>query len=643
MTYWWNRAVDPATIPNLVREVARRAGKPLIGVFVSLAVFAYLGMTYDLSGVGRYLAATSPFTLATAFILLLFTVNAGSFRFAQVVHDFGAKIGWLAAFRASVYSTISGLLFFQFVGQTLTRAVLLERLGVPGSSVMVMALYERGVTMAILILAALAGVFFLFEGISFEMQHSEYYLGRLFITLLIVFGSVGFFVFRREIALGLSRAGEWMIALKFSRVVAITAVTHFTTILSYAVIAQSLEPSIPFGSLFAAGAIISFIASLPISFAGWGVRELSAVFVFSSLQIDPEKALAISVSVGLLSTVALLSVAGATKIIAGSRARAKPVALADDIQDGLHRIGDQLNVLIPTLVGILVLFQFRIPIGETEINVNLADPIVMIGVFMFVYGVYFSKRLSISWFVPELPWIVLLCSTVLVFSYVNGIVSFGWSYWAFFNRFLGWFLLLAYGITGALMAIYLRSYQSQSSRPTHLGTIRALAKVLLVSSSVIVISELLLGVSRDLGIGIAYTELDYFFRGFSTNPNAFAFALAVVVSLGIATFGASAKLQSRSDLWWTAVVGICVGGMWLSGSRTAQGMIAMIWLVVIATRQVSIRTQIVVAASAIAVCTVFYQAPTVVTVTANGVTAIAQHQGAESSAMSSSRRRGAST
>ncbi|MGI9420464.1 MAG: lysylphosphatidylglycerol synthase domain-containing protein, partial [Geminicoccaceae bacterium] len=56
--------------------------------------------------------------------------------------------------------------------------------------------------------------------------------------------------------------------------------------------------------------IIAVIASLPVSFGGWGVREGSMVVSLGILGVSAENALAISVLYGLTGVVATLLVAG---------------------------------------------------------------------------------------------------------------------------------------------------------------------------------------------------------------------------------------------------------------------------------------------------------------------------------------------
>ncbi|MGH8035541.1 MAG: hypothetical protein ACREO9_09970, partial [Lysobacterales bacterium] len=66
---------------------------------------------------------------------------------------------------------------------------------------------------------------------------------------------------------------------------------------------------IPILSLFAASAIISLAASMPITVGGWGVREVAAVYVLGHLGVAAADALTMSVMVGLCVTLVTLAAA----------------------------------------------------------------------------------------------------------------------------------------------------------------------------------------------------------------------------------------------------------------------------------------------------------------------------------------------
>lgn len=77
-------------------------------------------------------------------------------------------------------------------------------------------------------------------------------------------------------------------------------VTHMSMFLSYCLIVYSLDINLTFLEIFIAIPIISIASMIPISFSGWGVRELATIYVFNTFGLGPEESFAISVIMGIL-------------------------------------------------------------------------------------------------------------------------------------------------------------------------------------------------------------------------------------------------------------------------------------------------------------------------------------------------------
>jgi hypothetical protein len=73
-------------------------------------------------------------------------------------------------------------------------------------------------------------------------------------------------------------------------------------------IARSLDIAVALPAMIAAFSMVAVFVALPISMAGWGVREVSVVALLGLLGVDREAALILSVEFGLLNT--LLSLPG---------------------------------------------------------------------------------------------------------------------------------------------------------------------------------------------------------------------------------------------------------------------------------------------------------------------------------------------
>jgi glycosyltransferase 2 family protein len=83
-----------------------------------------------------------------------------------------------------------------------------------------------------------------------------------------------------------------------------SAIVHFNGIAAYTLLVLALGFSINPLTLFLVVPLVFFVALIPISFAGWGVREAGAVWLFGIVGVGKESALAMSISFGLLLVVA---------------------------------------------------------------------------------------------------------------------------------------------------------------------------------------------------------------------------------------------------------------------------------------------------------------------------------------------------
>ena len=92
----------------------------------------------------------------------------------------------------------------------------------------------------------------------------------------------------------------------FSTCVALTVVSNFLPILAFAAIARSLGVQVDFLNYIAIVPAALLLAALPLSIAGWGVREAAIIGCLAAYGISSEVAFALSITFGLALTLAAL-------------------------------------------------------------------------------------------------------------------------------------------------------------------------------------------------------------------------------------------------------------------------------------------------------------------------------------------------
>jgi hypothetical protein len=143
---------------------------------------------------------------------------------------------------------------------------------------------------------------------------------------------------------------------------------------------------------------------------------------------------------------------------------------------------------------------------------------------------------------------LLATSAVVGLSYLHGLVTFGWTNWAFANRLLGWPVLFCYLVTGALITLRGRERGLQLLLATFAATGAAIAAL-----------ELSIVALAHTGLPILETMVDRRITGFSQNPNAFSFVLLMALA---------AALTLQDNLRWrSAIIAALVAGLCYADSR----------------------------------------------------------------------------
>jgi len=210
--------------------------------------------------------------------------------------------------------------------------------------------------------------------------------------------------------------------------------------------------------------------------------------------------------------------------------------------------------VLPVAAATLVLFQIYVPIQSGLLNVNLADPVAMLGGVLFILTCARAGRLP-QWRLAHINLAAVVATLVLAVSLVIGAYRFGWTNWAVTNRFLGWFVLLAYGATGALIVRDGQKVGFRTILLTFAGATAAVAGV-----------EVFLVMVAGLGFKVPVTPTAV--EGFSLNRNFFALQLLMAMAATItAVRGASLRI---------VILALVIAGLYFAGSRS--GWIAAVFV-----------------------------------------------------------------
>ena len=285
-----------------------------LGLGVSFALtgvtllFVFRGIDHQVFA--RLLAMQDRGWLAVAAVFLLTQIFLGGERWHSILR---ALMRGPPPSTASVQAVFYASIFFNClpfgtVGGDVARVWLARRFAVSLSQIVLSILVDRVLTVAALIMLALATL----PTISSPLAVTAWFGGAAILVVgalgILLFGVIErvlgrwrrqrliHFVLRmaEELRHVTTRAG--LIALGFA--LASGACSGFG---AYC-IARSLGIAVGPVSMIAVISIMTLVVALPISVAGWGVREISLVALLGLLGVDREAALALSVELGLITT-----------------------------------------------------------------------------------------------------------------------------------------------------------------------------------------------------------------------------------------------------------------------------------------------------------------------------------------------------
>lgn len=516
----------------------------IVSVALLLAAVVYVGTNFDLQNILTDLGRLSLVGIVVAILSLFANAMLAAVRFRMIASDTGFRISMPQAISAVSAGNLAGALFFQIAGQLAARGYVMRHASVPFAAVVVSTLYERALAALISAITAVFGALYVFGYIYLDPAAGGTNL------IKVVAGVVA-------AALGAALPGYGRILVKtatpvlsrrfvgaFLRLSLLTLAVQAAMMLAYVSVAHQLSPDTSIVDLVAASAIVMFAASVPISLAGWGVRELSAVFALGAVGIAGSAALTTAVVIGVGSLLAMALMFALALMLD----RRDPVTVA--IQGG-HSF-DYMILLgwcLPLVASVFVLFQIYVPLGSGLLNVNLADPVAMLGGALFLF-IAIQGRHWPRWRVPLVNAGVMIATLCLGGSLLLGAYRFGWTDWALINRFAGWFILLAFALTGAFATLSGGNAALKTLVLSYVG-----------ASAGVVVVELILIVLGTAGVEVSdYLPNASAISGFAQNRNFLAFQLLIAVA------GALVYLRSGSAL--SVVLAVLFAGLWFCGSRS---------------------------------------------------------------------------
>ena len=191
---------------------------------------------------------------------------------------------------AAVSAATSPVRFFSNCRTTDGAGVIAGREGMPFAAVVVITAYERVTAAIVSALFALAGAFFIFGNLYLDRSAGGADLIKIIVGLVAATAAGALMGYGRIAA----RAVTPLLTVHFVRrcltIIGLTLLVHIPLQAAYVIAAHILSPQTSIADLIAASAIVMFATSVPISLAGWGLREMSAVVGLGAIGVPAHAA-----------------------------------------------------------------------------------------------------------------------------------------------------------------------------------------------------------------------------------------------------------------------------------------------------------------------------------------------------------------
>ena len=434
-----------AQIPVIERRPRAWAGcrrfSKIASFIVTLCAGAAVLYAVDTPKLLTVLRQISLTALLLATASLIANLSANYFRFQTTLQALGARpLNHRLLLIAFAWGNLAGHFLLNVIGQSFTRATILQRAGVPIGTTIVATYVERFTALMTLGAAALVSVFLLFGAVHIEFGRGGIYFVELAIGSAIVISvscvwAIYQLADRNDLRAALHTSIRLIPAITFG------IASHIMMLVAYLILFLPFTGGVNPVDLTAGVLVVMFVASLPISLSGWGLREFSAAYVLSAIGVQTEAAILVAAVVGVL-TLAFNLISGLIVDVIPWR---KQLAAAPAVNSAAGYDGLSQQVLIwpiAILTAGLIFFQIRVLVVTQEVTVNAAD---FLAVTELLFAGFFSPKVKVfSHFPAGVVSSIVRLGGVLALGAVIGYVRFGWVQWAIVNRLLGYPILVGY-------------------------------------------------------------------------------------------------------------------------------------------------------------------------------------------------------
>lgn len=311
-------SIQTSKFQNLYSKVIGLMRLPVINIPVKIAIsagiVALLLSRMDLTAIGAQFARVEAIGILWGGIFILAQIGLLAWRWADLInidHD-GRVLSYKESLKITLASLLANVLFITSISGLVVRVGLTFHYGITMTKTICAAIVDRLMTLlALMILAALFVPFF-DRFVSESLHSAAYATMAVLVFTVLVFTPVFYSKAIKDLLRSTPKLEACMDYIAsigqdrslFIRVIINSLTAQLFYFVSVYFIALSAGASFSFFDLLSVLPVITLVASLPVSFGGWGVREGAFVYGLGLIGIPMEMAFVISIEIGLLTMLA---------------------------------------------------------------------------------------------------------------------------------------------------------------------------------------------------------------------------------------------------------------------------------------------------------------------------------------------------
>ncbi len=278
-------------------------------ILISAAIIAALMLSMDFSKLALSFGKMHISAWLIATVLCYVQILALSYRWLKLVNIYEEKISFTYALKTNLACLLANYLFITSIGGIIIRIAMNVKVGVSLIRSLAATAIDRMFTLLALIVLSI-----LFLPVLSDVVSTDIHQRMVFLLLGLIFASVfiGFLLLegpRKKIIFSHRK-----VAICFQYLRSVLTKKHvFAEVLVSSLLAQTAHFTAVYFIMTSMGIdfsllhfmaiipIITIVASLPIGYGGWGIREGAFVYGLGLIHVPFEAAFAASIQVGIIS------------------------------------------------------------------------------------------------------------------------------------------------------------------------------------------------------------------------------------------------------------------------------------------------------------------------------------------------------